>query len=252
MGSFNLGLHAAPLRNLIVGRSFRRQARIAFLRVIPLWISATLGLFCALAAAAEALDRHVHPVKDPLSELGRGRFHIMWEMSLLLAGVGGVMTAAGLWWGVRPSLPLRKATVLLTLGSAAISLLSIFRSDSTLRPTTSVGTLHLVLAASGFVMVATSTIHVGRALKLDPHWRQWRHAITWSARIVTSLIWMLLVVAVLEQSIDTYAIGRYTGLIERLAIFGLAWWLVFVSLEMRRVATLPLHVVERQGHVVVQ
>lgn len=206
-------------------------------------------VYVAVDVVLQFLPPHYNPISEAESNLAVGPFGVIMNLNFLgravtsFATVGALLSVADTARGSRagvadravPGLPLPRllvpGLVLFVLGGACSAVLAFFPTDvaaagERIPVTTVTGTVHLVVAAAGFVaalgaiVLLTAWIHRSGCL---PAAR--RGAVVFTALAGVGLLFLALTVTVLPGLL---------GLAERLCLLGILGWTYGVARGIRR------------------
>lgn len=185
---------------------------------------------------ASVLQPQVDPLDEPISNLALGHLGTLVDATFVIAGLGSLALAVAAHRVTKAPTRLT-STSLWVMGSICVALLGAFQTDRTIIPTTTEGRVHLLLAGSGFFLLASSFVMQSEILRAQPEWSK-------PLRFLRPLSWAGLALfcatsLVLLQAMLSDGSLFLTGLMERSLLAMLLTWTLVVSVTIRRLAAAP-------------
>ena len=163
------------------------------------------------------------PIRHAISDYGVGKTQRLFNIYLLLAGLGSAALAAALIFGLEaPSVPQRAIILLLLLAGIRICV-SAFPTDLEGKPLTRTGILHYIFAILSVGLVYTIMAQLTPFFQTRPDWQT-----------VNSILKVLLTIATPALAMVVITLWKplrnIFGLFERLFVITTTLWFLTVSI----------------------
>jgi hypothetical protein len=213
---------AAPIDS---GRpsTFRRVAAVAGMVLVV--------AYAAIDVALQLLPPHYSPIADAESNLAVGPFG--WIMNLNFLGRAAMTFCVLVVVSrIRPASTMRRAgSLLLGLAGLCSAALVLFATDVNgpgefgIAPTTSVGTIHVVIATAGFLLALAAMILLTLWMRRAPELLGVRRAATVLVGVA--------VLGLLSLAISIVFVPTVLGATERICLAGILGWALVVCFSAR-------------------
>jgi hypothetical protein len=197
----------------------------------------TAAVLAALAAAAVAagaislvwvdvLRTGRNPLRDAVSDYGASGYRFFYTVLVCSLGLGALLLLAALVRGT--DIPNGGLIWLGVYGVARIAI-AFFPIDLEDKPVTTVGRIHVALAAAAFAAIAFAAVDLAPALRDEPGWG--------AESLIGTLRWAVVITAVatLVARVVLPARRAAFGLVERLLYASSVAFLLAVAVEAARV-----------------
>ena len=199
----------------------------------------TAAILAAIAAAAIAagaislvwvdlLPTGHGPMRDAVSDYGASSYRLFYSVLVVSLGLGAALLLVALARATDVA-----SGGLIWLGVYAVGRIAIafFPHDPEGKPVTSVGRVHLALAAAAFTAIAFAAVDLTPNLMDEPGWDG-------VSGLLSALRWAVVITAVATLVTRVVLPLRHSvfGLVERLLYASSVAWLLAVAVELVRVA----------------
>jgi hypothetical membrane protein len=190
---------------------------------------AGIALYLVLDAIAQSLPPHYSPISQAESDLGVGPYGYVMAVNFVNRGVLSLLFVYGLALSLPKGAGYRNGLALLGIWGVGALVLSVEPTDVS-GPATVHGVIHLVVAILAFLAAALGILSLSGGFRRDPSLQ----SIARFARPVSVLALLFLVLLYGGPFILPHAMARVGGLVERIFIGLVLFWMLTVSVWMLR------------------